>query len=179
LHWITRGWYWKLTMLLGAGLTIRNAFTRIALEEKRRLEETGAASAGRTDHGGRGQQGRARPGRRRRAENAPDVHYLEQEMLLTVREMRSGVPEAAAYENFGRRCGLQSYIKLGSLLSQNLKKGSRGLTGMLEKEALSSMEEHRALARKVGEKAGLKLMLPMGMMFAVVLAVLVIPILSM
>lgn len=101
--------------------------------------------------------------------------YVYEEILLTLREMNSGVPEAGAYENFGRRCSLPSYIKLGSLLSQNLKKGSRGLTALLEHEAVLSMEQHKMAVRKLGEKAGVKMLLPMILMFGVVLIILMVP----
>ena len=102
-------------------------------------------------------------------------HFVYEEMILTLREMRSGVPEAAAYENFGRRCGLPSYIKLGSLLSQNLKKGSKGLTALLEHEAVLSLEQHKMAVRKMGEKAGIRMLLPMILMFGVVLIILMVP----
>lgn len=134
---------WKMTMLLGAGLTIRGTFSRIAAEYKRN-----------------------RTGQKR---------YAYEELLFTCSEMRSGVPERTAYENFGRRCDLPQYVKLGSLLSQNLKKGSKGLASMLEKEASSSMEERQNMARKLGEQAGTKLLFPMAMMFGVVLIVLMVP----
>lgn len=134
---------WKMTMLLGAGLTIRGTFLRIAAEYKRNP------------------RGEAR--------------YAYEEMLFTCGEMKSGVPESTAYENFGRRCDLPQYVKLGSLLSQNLKKGSKGLASMLEKEAASSMEERQNTARKLGEQAGTKLLFPMAMMLGVVLIVLMVP----
>lgn len=134
---------WKMTMLLGAGQTIRNAFTRIAMEYKK--------------------------------ENHGLPRYAYEEMLCTCHEMKSGVPESVAYENFGRRCDLPRYIKLGSLLSQNLRKGSKGLITLLEKESVSSMEERKNLAKRLGEQAGTKLMFPMILMFAVVLIILVVP----
>ena len=101
--------------------------------------------------------------------------YVYEEMLLTIREMSSGVPEASAYENFGRRCGLPMYIKLGSLLSQNLKKGSKGLTTLLEHEAVLSMDQHKMAVRKLGERASVKMLLPMVLMFGVVLIILMVP----
>ena len=136
---------WKLTMLLSAGLTIRGSFTRIAAQYQAQLE------------------------------GSAQKHYVYEEMILTLREMRSGVPEASAYENFGRRCALPSYIKLGSLLSQNLKKGSKGLTALLEHEAVLSLEQHKMAARKMGEKAVIRMLLPMILMFGVVLVVLMVP----
>ena len=133
---------WKLTMLLSAGLTIRGSFTRIAAQYQAQLE------------------------------GSAQKHYVYEEMILTLREMRSGVPEASAYENFGRRCALPSYIKLGSLLSQNLKKGSKGLTAL---EAVLSLEQHKMAVRKMGEKAVIRMLLPMILMFGVVLVVLMVP----
>lgn len=38
-----------------------------------------------------------------------------------------------------------------------------------------SMEQHKMIARKLGEKAGIKMLLPMIMMFGVVLAVIMVP----
>ncbi len=104
-----------------------------------------------------------------------EKRYVYEEMCLTLREMQSGVPEANAYENFGRRCGLPTYIKLGSLLAQNLKKGSKGLTGLLEHEAVLSMEQHKMAMRKLGERACVKMLLPMILMFGVVLIILMVP----
>ncbi len=133
---------WKLALLMGAGLTIRTAFSRVA-------------SAG-------GKEG-AR------------TRYVYAEMQMACREMRSGVPEGTAYEHFGRRCALPAYEKLGSLLSQNMKKGSKGLCAMLEKEAVTATQERKSAARKLGEQAGTKLLFPMILMFGVVLIILVVP----
>lgn len=134
---------WKMAMLIGAGLTIRAAFTRVAFQNQK---EQGAKTG-----------------------------YAYKEMAGTCYEMESGIPEAEAYERFGRRCQLPEYIRLGSYLSQNLKKGSRGLAEFLEKEAASSLEERKNNARKMGEKAGTKLLFPMMLMLGIVLVVLMVP----
>ena len=177
---------WKLTMLLSAGLTIRGAFSRITDQYEAEIaEKYGTQSARRP---------RPRPERQRSAEKQTCTgkqantrmqtsirkteggkRYVYEEMLLTIREMSSGVPEASAYENFGRRCGLPMYIKLGSLLSQNLKKGSKGLTTLLEHEAVLSMDQHKMAVRKLGERASVKMLLPMVLMFGVVLIILMVP----
>ena len=151
---------WKMTMLLGAGLTIRGAFARIAQDyEAQQDYEVQQKNSGQQKI------------RRKRKE----IHYVYEEMCYACREMQSGVSEAKAYENFGRRCDLQSYIKFGSLLSSNLRKGSKGLAATLEKEAARAMEERKNLARKLGERAGTKLLFPMIMMFGIVLIVLIVP----
>lgn len=132
----------KMSMLLNAGLTIQNAFVKIALEYR---------------------------------ENHKADRFAYEEMLVSYREMQSGVSEAHAYENFGRRCGEASYLKLGTLLSGNLQKGSEGLAKLLQEEALYSMEERRQIAKRLGEEAGTKLLLPMLLMLVVVLIIMLVP----
>ena len=100
---------------------------------------------------------------------------MNEEILETCFEMRNGVGEARAYENFGSRCQIEAYRKLGSLLAQNLKKGSKGLIHILETEAAEGMEERKQQAKKLGEEAGTKLLIPMMMMLVLVMGILVIP----
>lgn len=103
------------------------------------------------------------------------VRWVYEEVCITCQEMQSGISEAQAYERFGKRCQLPEYIRIGTILSQNLKKGSKGLTGMLEREAETAMNERKHHARRIGEQAGTKLLLPMVMMLSVVLAILLVP----
>ena len=107
--------------------------------------------------------------------------------LLTpaVRWMLERVPKAALYALaaallFGSSilpfiCQLPEYIRLGSVLSQNLRKGAKGLTDLLETEAEASLNERKNHARKIGERAGTKLLLPMVLMLGIVLVVLMVP----
>ena len=134
---------YKMSMLLGAGMTIRGAFSKIAFHYR---------------------DGRSK-----------EVRYAYEEMLLACYEMEKGIGEAAAYENFGQKCRDLRYLKFGSLLSQTLKKGSEGLADVLEQEARSGMEERKNLARKLGEEAGTRLLLPMMLMMVLVMAILMVP----
>lgn len=143
---------WKMTMLLGAGLSIKGAFTRISGEYLREKKESKPRSIGKRK-----------------------FSYLYEEITYTCFEMQSGIPEAQAYERFGKRCQLPEYIRIGTVLSQNLKKGARGLTALLETEAQTSLNDRKNHARKIGEQAGTKLLLPMVLMLGVVLAILMVP----
>jgi len=104
-----------------------------------------------------------------------ELHYVYEELLAACHEMQTGVAEASAYERFGKRCQLTCYVKLGSILSQNLKKGSKGLIELLETEMLTGMEERKNEARRLGEEAGTKLLIPMISMLMVVLIILMVP----
>ncbi len=133
----------KLTLLIGAGMTLRGAFEKIAMDYKNRT------------------YGRA--------------SYACEEMMITVYRMRSGVSEYEAYLDFGKRCAVKRYTKLGALLSQNIKKGSSGLLAELEKEVREAFEERKATARKRGEEAGTLLLLPMVLMLSVVMIIVIVP----
>lgn len=98
-----------------------------------------------------------------------------EEMLYTWQEMRSGIPEVECYERFARRSDSAQYRKLGMLLAQNLKKGSRGVAHILYMESFQMMEEAKSQIRMAGEKAGTKLLGPMLMMLFVVMLIVVIP----
>lgn len=138
----------KLVLFVGAGMTIRGAFRKIAgdYEEK-------------TQNGGR---------------DSPAY----EEMLYTCRELRSGVSEGASYEHFGKRTGLQEYIRLSTLLMQNLKRGNSTLLERLREEADKAFQEQLRQGKKRGEEAGTRLLIPMVLMLAVVMAVIMVPALS-
>lgn len=133
----------KLTLLLGAGMTVKRAWKKVAGDYAQR-EDKG-------------------------------VRYAYEEMEYTCREMESGVMESESYERFGRRCGLQEYVRLGALLSQNLRKGMKGLGDILRMETAQAFEERKARARRLGEEAGTKLLMPMFLMLSVVLVIVIVP----
>lgn len=70
---------------------------------------------------------------------------------------------------------LQEYVKLGALLSQNLRRGTRGLSQLLKIESVQAFEERKARAKRIGEEAGTKLLGPLFLMLAVVLFIVIVP----
>jgi tight adherence protein C len=136
----------KLTVLIRAGLTVRGAWERIV------------------DH----------YERERKTERKP-IRYVYEEMKQADRRIQGGLPEAEAYLEFGRRTHLHSYLRLSSLLEQNLKKGSRGLVYLLEAEADEAWNRRKNLAKQRGEEAGTRMLLPMLLMLIVVLIIIIVP----
>lgn len=98
-----------------------------------------------------------------------------EEMCYTWNEIQDGVGERKAYENFGNRCALWQYKKLASLLTQNLRKGSSELTELLSKEAEMAMEQRKNMAKRLGEEAGTKLLLPMMFMLGIIMILIIVP----
>ena len=135
----------QFTMLLGAGMTAKNVWRKLTEDYKRQKAESGR------------------------------VRAAYEEILYTWQEMQSGIPEAECYERFARRCEILPYMKMGALLAQNLRKGSKGIAEMLTMEAVEAMEERKNRAKRLGEEAGTKLLVPMMIMLIVVLAIVVVP----
>ena len=134
----------KLTLYLGAGMTVRKAWYRIAEDYELQKEEKGKRE-------------------------------VYEEMLYTMHEIQGGGSEGECYEKFGERCALPAYKKFGAMLSQNLKKGTKGLAPLLKQEADNAFEERKSLAKRLGEEAGTRMLLPMFLMLAVVLVIIVVP----
>ena len=103
------------------------------------------------------------------------VNEAYEEMCTTLYEMQNGVPESIAYEKFGARCRLPSYLKLGALLSQNLRKGTRNLSGLLEEESREAFENRKAYAKKLGEECESRLLFPMLLMLLTILVMVMYP----
>ena len=135
----------KFVLYLGAGLSIRSTFIRLGEEYTKRRAE------------GLGEQS------------------AYEEILLVCRELASGVPEADAYADFGQRCRSRQYTRLSAILAQNLKKGNQELLSVMQQEAKASFEERQNTARKLGEEAETKLLLPMIMMLAITMLIIIIP----
>ena len=104
-----------------------------------------------------------------------NTRYVYEEMVYTMRELQRGTPESECYEHFGMRCGLPVYRKFAVMLSQNLRKGTKGLTELLQREAAGAFEERKAAARKLGEETSTRLLGPMFLMLGVVLMIIVVP----
>lgn len=135
----------RLTLYLGAGMTIRGAWMKIAMDYRERKKEN------------------------------CNRNYTYEEMLYSCYEMQGGVSEGNAYERFANRCSLQPYTRLAGLLNQSIKKGNAALLRDLQKEAEDAQETRRNLARKKGEEAGTKLLLPMMMMLGIVMVLVMVP----
>lgn len=135
----------RLSLYMGAGISTRKAWERIVDN----YEKKGKPDAQR--------------------------HAAYEEMRVALHEMQSGVAESVAYERFGSRCRMPAYLKLGTLLSQNLRKGTRNLAGLLKEESREAFESRKALAKRMGEECESKLLLPMIMMLLTILIVIMYP----
>ncbi|MDF2945158.1 MAG: hypothetical protein K0S01_4016 [Herbinix sp.] len=136
----------KFTLLINAGMTVKQAWNKVAEDYKDKFTQQGAKK-----------------------------RYAYEEMLTTAHELKLGLPESTAYEQYGRRIGLIPYIKFSSLITQNLKKGNKGFTELLMREAMEAFEDRKEAAKRLGEEAATKLLIPMMIMLIIVFLMILVP----
>ena len=134
-----------LVLLLNAGMSMRMAFARLSSDYRKSIDRGGQVKLG------------------------------YEVIAEASAEMEKGVSEIDAYTHIGQNTPEIRYKTFSTLLVQNLRKGSRELTGILEREAAEAFEERKKQARILGEQAGTKLMFPMLLMLGVVLVILMVP----
>nr|WP_308742240.1 hypothetical protein [uncultured Anaerocolumna sp.] len=132
----------KFTLLVGAGMSLSNAWIKIAKDYKEKIAKK---------------------------------RFAYEEINITASELMLGTSEVIAYERFGRRVKLLPYLRFSSLIAQNVKKGSGELLNQLELEATEAFEERKELAKRLGEEAATKLLIPMVLMLLIVLSIIMVP----
>lgn len=100
---------------------------------------------------------------------------LYEELSITYLEIRNGKPEMAAYEDFARRCRVKEITKFVTLIIQNLRKGSGELVPLLKLQSNECWELRKNMARRLGEEASTKLVLPLMIMFVGILVIVMLP----
>lgn len=135
----------KLSLLLGAGMTISTALRKINQMHQQK----------------------------KRKGNGRDAVY--EELYQMVCKMDNGMGELRAYQEFAEQCDIRPYRKLISLLISGQKTGGGKLLEQLNEEAERVFTERKNAARKFGEEAGTKMLLPMLMMLVIVMGIVTIP----
>jgi hypothetical protein len=145
---LIRSYSWfvnELVLMLGAGMQVRNIFAMLIRDYEK-------------------------------GKNVEDYRKpLMEELHMAVRSMELGMTEEQAYYKLGRRLGIPCYVKIMTLLEQNVKRGGKGLISVLEQEDVLALEERKNLAKRYGEEAGTKLLGPMILLLLVVMLMIMIP----
>ena len=136
----------KMMIFLGAGMTARNAWEQMT-EDYMRLRKLGKR----------------------------EKRWVYEEMYEACGQMKRGIPEGQAYLEFGRRCGLPCYTKFAGFLEQSRKNGAKNLREHLRLEMEEAYEQRKHEAKRLGEEASTKLLLPLFLMLGVVMVMVAVP----
>lgn len=136
----------QLSLLLGAGMTTRQAWSRIATQYNFK----------------------------RKNALVPKRPVYEAILRMNGR-FTEGVSERMAYEQFRTEIPAPCYHKLMRILLGNLEKGSQGICMRLEEESQAAFEQRILQAKKRGEEASTKMLGPLIVMMLLVMGIVMFP----
>lgn len=126
----------KLTLLVNSGMTLREAWKKVASGGER---------------------------------------VLYREMQAAVQDMQNGLSEMESYRSFADRCSVKEIRRFTSTMIQNMQKGNSEISFFLKELSDEMWEEKKHLAKRKGEAANSKLLMPMAMIFIGILIMIMIP----
>lgn len=86
---------------------------------------------------------------------------LTEELSKTIQEVAVGIPQKEAFESMANRVLVEELTVFISALIQTIEKGSSGLPSVLREQANTAWSKRKSKAKELGEKASIKLFLPL------------------
>lgn len=103
---------------------------------------------------------------------------LYEEMCRVNLDLDNNVPPVEAYSGFITRCNNKYATKLATAIMQNLTKGNAEIAQLFRQLNDESWSEYRHSARRMSESVQSKLFIPTMLMFAGILVLIILPIMS-
>ena len=136
----------QLTLLLGAGMNIRQSWNIIATQYLNNRQKRFA-----------------------------NEKLAYEQIVVMNRRVQEGENEKKAYQSMANILQHTCYHRLIRLLIGNLERGSAGMTEALEQESKAAYEQRVMLAKKAGEEASTRMLLPLMIMMVVVMVIVMSP----
>lgn len=136
----------QLLILLEAGMTARQAWHKIAEQYKEK--------------------------QRKQLVEESEVYGA---ILQMDRRLSEGEKERIAYEGFAQQMNTICYRRMVRLLVNNLEKGSKDICQQLGLEAKQAYDQRLLLAKKLGEEASTKMLIPLMLMMVIVMVIVMAP----
>lgn len=100
---------------------------------------------------------------------------LYRELSVVLAEQGAGKPISQSYEDLAHRCKVPEITRMVSTIIQNLHRGSGDLVHILHLLAQEAWERRKDIAKRQGEEASSKLVIPMVMVFLAVVIIVIAP----
>lgn len=136
----------KILLYVSSGMTIRNSMIRLAEQYQKIKDNDG---------------------------NSTRVAY--EELILVKNKLNSSYSEVRAYEEMAQNINLRTYTKFLNIIIQSIKNGNKELKNILNMEVQDALYERKQHAKKLGEEAATKLVLPLMMMLAIIMVIIMVP----
>ena len=136
----------QFAMLLEAGMTMRQAWQRIAMQYQEKREK-----------------------------GITEESPLYEAIVRMGRRLSEGEKERLVYARFIEETNVPCYRRLMRTLIGNMEKGMSGICNYLEEEEHRAYTERILLAKKLGEEASTKMLIPLMLMMILVMGVVLAP----
>ena len=137
----------KILLYVSSGMTIRNSFIRLA-EQYQKSKNVDK-------------------------KNEPRAAY--EELIVVKNKLTSGYSEISAYEEMAKNINMRVYTRFLNIIIQSIKNGNKDLKNILNMEVQDALYERKQNAKKLGEEAATKLVLPLMMMLSIIMVVIMVP----
>jgi len=136
----------QLCILLGAGMTTRQAWIRIVKQYQEKKKQ-----------------------------GISEKKPLYEAIVQMTHRLSEGETEREAYEKFAMEIDVPVYRRLMRSLVVNLEKGTAGICAYLENEEKQAYEMRILNAKKLGEEASTKMLIPLMLQMLLIMAVVLAP----
>ena len=137
----------KILLYVSSGMTIRNSFIRLA--EQYQKSKSGIKNF--------------------------ENRAAYEELVVVKNKLASGYSEINAYEEMAKNINLRIYTRFLNIIIQSIKNGNKDLKNILNMEVQDALYERKQNAKKLGEEAATKLVLPLMMMLSIIMVVIMVP----
>lgn len=135
----------KILLYVSSGMTIRNSMTRLAEQYQKSNIDK------------------------------KEKRIAYEELVSVKNKLSSGYSEIGAYEDMAKNINMRTYTRFLNIIIQSIKNGNKDLKNILNMEVQDALYERKQNAKKLGEEAATKLVLPLMMMLSVIMVIIMVP----
>ena len=98
-----------------------------------------------------------------------------EEMILAKKKLDNGVGEITVYEEMASNIKDRTYTRFINIIIQSIKNGNKDIKNILNLEVQDALFERKQRAKKLGEEASTKLVLPLMLMLLTIMIIIMVP----
>ena len=98
-----------------------------------------------------------------------------EEMIIAKKKLDNGMGEITVYEEMASNIKDRTYTRFINIIIQNIKNGNKDIKNILNLEVQDALFERKQRAKKLGEEASTKLVLPLMLMLLTIMIIIMVP----
>ena len=136
----------KVLLYVNSGMSIRNGFIKIADDYICKLKNNKVVKT-----------------------------FVHDEIVIFKNKVLSGIGEIDAFDSMAKHINMRKWTRFINILEQNIKNGNKDIKNILTMEVQDALYEKKHMAKRLGEEASTKLILPLMLNLAVIMLIIMVP----